>query len=105
MANTITAAAQGILTGSLATLYTVPTNRKFLVKALTFSNHSGGALTLIVECTQNSGTQRRYIERTLDDNEPDLAAELINHVLAPADIIQASGNGITFLLSGVLANV
>jgi hypothetical protein len=104
MAFTVTAAAAGILTGSLATIYTVPTNRKFIVKALTFANHSGGALTLIAEATQNSGTQRRYIERTVDDNESDLAAELINQVLAAADVIQASGDGITFILSGILVN-
>ena len=104
MANEFTAAAQGILTASLTTIYTVPTNRRFLVRALTFANHSGGALTLTVECTQNGATQRRYIETTVADNESNLAPELVNQVLAAADVIQASGNGITFLLSGVLIN-
>jgi hypothetical protein len=105
MAITITAAAQGILTGSLVTLYTVPANSLFVVKALTFSNHSGIAATLIVECTQNVATQRRYIERSLNDNVADLAPELINQVFAATDIIQASGDGITYLLSGVLVSV
>lgn len=103
MATTITAAAQGILTGTLATIYTVPVNRTFVVHALTFSNHSGGALTLIVELTQASGgTQRRYIERVLSDNETDLSPELINQAFSQSGTIQASGDGITFLLSGIL---
>ena len=103
--NTITAAAQGVLTASLTTLYTVPTNRKFVVKALTFGNFTGGALTLIVEAVQASGnTQRRYIELTVNDNETNLAPELINQVIDAAGIIQASGDGITFLLSGILSN-
>jgi hypothetical protein len=105
MANTITAAAQGILTGSLVTIYTVPTNRKFVVKALTFSNNTGGAVALIVEATQNGGTQRRYIEDpSMADDSSNLAPELINHVFAAADVIQASGLNVTYLLSGVLTS-
>lgn len=105
MANTIVHAGQGILSGALATLYTCPTNRKFVIKAATFSNHSGGALTLIVEVTATSGgTQRRYIESTVGDNDSSLALELINQVLEAGGVIQASGNGITYLLSGVEVN-
>ena len=46
---TIIQAGQGLLTGSLATLYTCPANRKFTFHAVTFGNFTGGALTLIVE--------------------------------------------------------
>jgi hypothetical protein len=104
MSTTPVAAGQGLLTASLATLYTVPTNRKFILKAATFANHTGGALTLIVECTQSGGMQRRYIERTVDDNASDLAVEFINQVFAAGDVIQASGLNMTYLLSGILLN-
>lgn len=104
MANTITAAAQGALTGSLATIYTVPAGRKFVIKALTFGNFTGGVVTLTVEAVQNGSTQRRYIEASVNDNDTNLAPELINQVLAAADVIQASGLDMTYLLSGVLVN-
>ena len=79
MTTVVEPAAQGVLTASLATLFTVATGRKFTIKALTFGNFTGGALTLIVEALQASGgTQRRYIEVTINDNETNLAPELIN---------------------------
>ena len=102
---TLEPAAQGLLTASLATLYTVPAGRKFLIKSLVFGNFTGGALTLIVEALQiTGGTQRRYIEVTVNDNETNLAPELINQALAAGGVIQASGDGMTFLLTGVLVN-
>lgn len=105
MASSIEPAGQGLLTASLSTLYTVPSNRKFLIKSLTFGNFSGGALTLTVEALQSStGTQRRYIERTVNDNDSDLAPELINQALAAGGLIQASGSGLTYLLTGILVN-
>ena len=105
MANTVIAAAQGVLTGSLVTLFTVPTNRKFAVKALSFCGQLGSAVTLIVEIKQTSGgTQRRYIERTLNDNATDLAAETVNQVIDTGGLIQASGDGATYILSGILVD-
>jgi hypothetical protein len=99
--------AAGALTGSLATLYTVPTNRYAIIKAMTVANDSGGALSLIVEVKATSGgTQRRLIPaRTVNDKATDLCAEVINHVIEQGGIIQASGNGLVFQVSGVLVNV
>lgn len=104
MTTTIEPAAQGVLTGTLATLYTVPTNRIFVVKGLTFFNPTGAAVTLVVEAIQSSGgTQRRYIEVSVTQQATHLSPEIVNHVLGAGGIIQASGDQLTFLLSGVLA--
>jgi len=105
MATTILSVAQGVLTGSLVTLFTVPANRKLVIKAATFCGQFGSAVTLIVEVKSTAAaTQRRIIERTLNDNATDLAAEAINQVIEAAGLIQASGDGATYLFSGVLVD-
>jgi len=105
MSTVLINAGQGLLTASLVTLYTVPVNRKFVFRAAIFANFTGGALTLIVELLDGTGgTQRRYIEITVNDNNANLAPEVINHVLNAGGVIQASGLNMTYLLSGIEVN-
>ena len=99
--------ASGALGASLSTLYTVPSNRIAIVKAMTVANSTGGALSLVVEVKPTSGgTQRRLVPaRTIADLQTDLVPELGNCVIESAGLIQASGNGLVYHLSGILVNV
>lgn len=106
MANTVTHAAAGALTASFATLYTVPTNRKFVVKAFTVSNNTAGALTLDIRVTFTSGGTARVMVpgRSVSNGSTDLVPEMINQVIDAAGIIEGQGNGMEFAISGVLVN-
>ena len=102
MPNTIVSTT-GALTGSLATIYTVPANLKFVIKALTIANDTGGALNLTVDITTTSGGTARTIipPRNINDKATDLCVEVVNHMLETGGIIEASGNGLEYILTGV----
>ena len=104
--NTITHAANGALTASMTTLYTVPTGRKFVVKAFTIGNDTGGVVSLKAQVTFTSGGTARVMvpDRNVADNATDLVPELINQVIDAAGIIEAQGLNLTYAISGVLVN-
>ena len=104
--NTVQHAANGVLTASFTTLYTVPTGRKFVLKAFNVANDTGGVVTLKAQVTFTSGGTARVMvpERTIADNDTDLVPELINQVVDAGGIIEAQGLDLTFAISGVLVN-
>lgn len=106
MANTVTHASAGILTGVFTNLYTVPANRKFVIKAFTVTNNTVGALTLDVRVTFTSGGVARTMVpgRSVSDGATDLVPEVINHVIDAGGIIEGQGGGLEFAISGVLVN-
>jgi len=53
---TPTLLGQAAITGSIATLYTVPANTRTFVKDLNICNTTGGALTVNVHIVPNGGT-------------------------------------------------
>ena len=102
--NTVAHAAAGVLTGSFTTLYTVPTNKKLLIKAFTVANDTGAGVTLKSQVTFTSGGTARVMvpDRTVGDNATDLVPELINQVVDDGGIIEAQGLNLTYAIAGVL---
>lgn len=105
--NTITHFASGVLTAAMTTLgSTVPANRKFVVKAFTISNDTGGAVALRLQVTFTTGGTARLLvpSRSVADNDTDLVPELINQVIDAGGFIEALGDGLVFAIAGVAVN-
>jgi chitodextrinase len=95
---------------SATTLYTAPANQTVLLKKLTFSNTTNGALTLSVYLVPSggsagSGNAVRTL-KTLAPYETFECYEAENQVLAPGDFVAATGSatGITARGSGMLVS-
>ncbi|MDX1557111.1 MAG: hypothetical protein R3212_13860 [Xanthomonadales bacterium] len=84
----------------------MPANRKFVVKAFTVTNDTGGAVTLKIRTTFTSGGTARIMapDRTVNDNDTDLVPEMVNQVVDAGGIIEGQGNGMEYAISGVLVN-
>ena len=97
-------AANGILSASMTTLYTVPDNRKFVVKAFSLVNDTAVVVTLRVQVTFSSTGVARVLlpDRNVADNDSDFAPEVLNQVLDAGGIIEAQGANLTYALSGIL---
>ena len=97
-------AANGVLSASMDTLYTVPDNRKFVVKAFSVVNDTAAVVTLKVQVTFATGGTARVLvpDRNVADNDSDFASEVLNQVLDAGGIIEAQGANLTYALSGIL---
>ena len=104
--NTAIHAAQGTLPALFETLYTVPTGRNFIIKAITIANDTAAAVSLGLRVTFPAGGTPVVLvpDRTVAPKETDLAPELINHVMESGGIIEGQGLGLAYAISGILVN-
>lgn len=103
MAITAKNLSAGVLTGSLATVYTVPDNTTAIIKSAVLTNATGGAVNCNVWINPRSGgTDRQVIDtRAVGDTKSDLCAEIINQVIEAGGLLRADGLDVTFVVSGV----
>jgi hypothetical protein len=102
MAVTPKSIADGSLTGSLVTILTVTTNTTTSIRSATFCNTTGAPVNLTVVLNpRTAGTNRVVVDnRTLADEETYNAPEMVNQILEGGGVVQASGNGIEYYISG-----
>lgn len=95
--------ADGALTGSVVTLYTVPTGTKTKITSVSFCNDTGAVVILLVQLkARTGGTIRTVVQtRAVADKETYLAPEIVGQHLEAGGEILASGSGIDFVISGV----
>ena len=99
-------AASGQLTAAFTTLYTVPANRKFIVKSFNIANDTAGALVLDIRVTFDGGASAVVIVpgRTVNNGSTDLVPEMINQIIRSGGIIEGQGDGLSYAISGALDN-
>lgn len=93
----------GTLTGSFTTLYTAPTRTTAVIKAASFSNETGAVVPVLVQVTAGSASVLTTVipSTNIADTDSYYGAELVNQVIEGGGTIQASGDGLTAMISGV----
>ena len=93
------------LTGSVATIYTVPALFNTQLAAVTVSNPTAGAVALTLHIVPDGGTadatNKVIPAKTLAANETYICPELTAQTLPAGTTIQASGLGLVVFASGV----
>lgn len=96
------------LTGSAVTYYTAPAKTKTILKKLTLTNTSAGAVTATVYLIPSGGTagDANTLKKAVSIAAGATydCAEAVNHVLEPGDFLQAlasAGTAVTLMASGV----
>lgn len=99
------------LTNSVATYITGPANSKIVIKQASFTNGTGGAVTITVHRVVSAGTAGAtnivIPARSIAAGAVDRAPELFNMVLNAGDTIQALASAaasINFTASGFLVS-
>lgn len=102
MALTILNLYDGVLAAGLGTLYTAAALTKAVVRAASFCNPTGGAVSLTVTLIpRTAGTARTLVSaRSLAAGETYLCPELINQVIEAGGSIRGSGLDIQVSISG-----
>lgn len=94
-----------VMTATAATYYTAPTATKGVIKAAAIVNTSAAAVQATVHIVPAAGTVGAATTviggRPVAPLESYPCPELINQVLEAGDTLQALGNGLTLIVSGV----
>lgn len=93
-----------VLTGSPVTYYTAPANKFAQIKSITVANTTGAAVavTLYVVPAGQTASAAYQVRpaRVIDVNESYSCPEMVNHTIDAGGTIQASGAGLTLIVSG-----
>jgi hypothetical protein len=96
--------AGSVLTGTAATYYTAPSSTRAVIKSATLANATGAPVTAVVYIVPAAGTAgaaNTFIAgQVVAAGATYTCPELINHVIHPCETLQASGNGMSFGVSG-----
>ena len=98
MATTDTRLCKGTLSDTNATLYTVPTGTKTIVKSISLCNTTAGAVTITLKL---AGTEL-YAGHSLDANAS-TSIQCLDQILEAGELIEgsaSSASAIAFYLSG-----
>lgn len=94
-----------VLTASAATYYTVGASTRAVIKSASIANTTAAAVPASVHIVPSGGAAAAantvINTRSVAPNETYACPELVNHVLGAGDFIQALGNGLTLMVSGV----
>ena len=97
--------ASATLSGVAATYYTVPALTKGVVKNVNVCNSTGGAVNLTLYLVPSGGspdaTNILISARSVAAGGVDRCPEVVNQVLEAGATLQALGNGMTIVASGV----
>lgn len=98
-----------VMTGSVVTYYTAPAAVRVRVTNATVTNTTAGGLPLTVYRVASggsAGTGNTVISaKTVSAGETYNCPELIGKVLAAGDFIQATGNGMSLDIAGLVTSV
>ena len=93
------------MTGSAATYYTTPNGTRTVIKKLPFVNTTGGAVMVTVYLVPSAGTAAAAntltSARSIAAGETWSCPDAENMVLEAGGFIQAFGNGVTIMGSGI----
>lgn len=94
-----------VMTGSAVTYYTVPTDTTAIIKKLPLVNTTGGAVNVTVYLVSSGGSagtaNTLTYSKSVAAGETWSCTEAENMVLAEGGFLQALGNGVTILASGI----
>lgn len=97
--------AGSALTGSAATYYTAPTGTTTVIKKLSLINTTGSPIAATVYLVASGGTAAATntitSSKVIASNETWSSPECENQVLPAGGFIQALGNGLTIIASGI----
>jgi hypothetical protein len=94
-----------VLTGSAVTYYTPPTDTKTIIKKLPLINTTGGAVNVTIYLISSGGSAAAAntltYSKSVAAGETWSCTEAENMVLESGGILQALGNGVTIMASGI----
>lgn len=88
--------AGSVLGAALATQFTAVALTRYRILNATVSNDTGAPVSFVCNIVRGAATAKKIPARNIADKESYLCPELVNCLLEPGDILQASGLALNF---------